>query len=145
MGGLFGTVLDTTNSTGFGLETFRLTSLMKGRHLLLSIYWLSCSKLESHFTLLIKSVSNFCSNLMKLGPQVDFGLSQAHKKSHAHIWSLRVFSDTLYYKHSSDLLGDWILTKLNTHTMGSSITLIFYKLFCEIIFKILKIQKIDTW
>ena len=43
---------------------------------------------------------------MKLGPQVDFGLSQAHKKSHAHIWSLRVFCDTLYYKHSSDLLGD---------------------------------------
>ena len=115
MGGLFGTVLDTTNSTRFGLETFRLTSLMKGRHLLLSIYWLSCSKLESHFTLLIKSVSNFCSNLMKLGPQLDFGLSQAHKKSDSHIWSLRVFFDTLYYKHSSNLSGNWILTKLNTN------------------------------
>ena len=52
---------------------------------------------------------------MKLGPQVDFGLSQVHKKAHAHIWSLRVFSDTLYYKPSSELLGGRIFTKLNKH------------------------------
>ena len=37
IGGLFGTVLDTKNSTGFGLETFRLTSLLRAKHLLLSI------------------------------------------------------------------------------------------------------------
>ena len=52
---------------------------------------------------------------MKLGPQVDFGLSQAHKKAYAHIWSLKVFSDTFYYKRSSNLQSSLILTKLNTN------------------------------
>ena len=38
IGGLFGIVLDTKKSTGFGLETFRLTSLLRAKHLLLSIH-----------------------------------------------------------------------------------------------------------
>ena len=38
IGGPFGTVLETKNSTGFGLETFRLTSPLRAQHLLLSIH-----------------------------------------------------------------------------------------------------------
>ena len=49
---------------------------------------------------LIKSVSNYCSNLMKLGHQVVFGLSQAHKKAHALIRIFRVFSHKVYYSIS---------------------------------------------
>ena len=62
---------------------------------------------------------------MKLVPQVDFGLSQVHKKAHAHIWSLRAFSDILYYKRSSDILGNWILTKLSKHIERVVVQLIF--------------------
>ena len=38
IGGLFGTVLDTKNSTGIGFWTFRLTSLLRAKHDLLSIH-----------------------------------------------------------------------------------------------------------
>ena len=38
IGGLFGTVLDTKNSTGIGFWTFRLTSLLRAKHQLLSIH-----------------------------------------------------------------------------------------------------------
>ena len=49
---------------------------------------------------LIELISNCCSNLNKLGTLVDLGLSQAHKKAHAHIWSKKVFFHKVYYSFS---------------------------------------------
>merc|ERR1712243_408220 len=42
--------------------------ILRAQNLLLSIYWLNCFKVESHFTLLIELISNCCSNLILLGP-----------------------------------------------------------------------------
>ena len=74
--------------------------ILRAQDLLLSIYWLNCLKVESHFALLIELISNCCSNLNKLGTLVDFGLSQAHKEAHAHIWSIKVFFHKVYYSFS---------------------------------------------
>ena len=82
---------------------------------------------------------------MKLGPQIDFGLSQAHKKIHAHIWSLKVISNTLYYKRSSTYRLLDLNETLQAYIIGSCATYILYKLFCKRIFKTLEIQKRDTW
>ena len=85
MGGPFGTVLDTKKLHLVWFGEVLYFGLLRAQHLLFSIQWDSCSEVESHFMLLIKLVSNNCSNLIKFSPQVDFGLSQAHKKAHALI------------------------------------------------------------